>query len=147
MNLKEILDNHKKWISNSDEGARADLRGADLRGADLRGADLRGANLCGADLCGADLCGADLRGANLCGADLRGADSDFSVFRGLSGMKWFVLLKNDSVKIGCQEHTYKSWKEFSDDEIFKMSNGALDFYYMIIPVLDYHYKNTEWEIK
>ena len=135
--LKDILDNHKKWLSNSNEGARANLRGANLCGADLRGADLRRA----------DLRGANLRGANLREANLHRADSDFSVFRGLSGMKWFVLLKNDSVKIGCQEHTYKSWKEFSDDEIFKMSNGALDFYYMIIPVLDYHYKNTEWEIK
>ena len=160
--LKDILDNHKKWLSNSNEGARANLRGAnlcgaDLRGADLRRADLRGANLRGANLREANLCGADLRGANLCGADLRGAnlreanlhraDSDFSVFRGLSGMKWFVLLKNDSVKIGCQEHLYKTWKEFSDDKISKMSEGALGFYNMIIPVLDYHYKNTEWEIK
>ncbi len=155
--LKDILDNHKKWLSNSNEGASANLRGADLRGADLRGAnlrgadlsgaDLRGANLSGADLSGADLHGADLRGANLSGADLYGAESDFSILVGISGMRWFVLLKNDSVKIGCQEHTYKSWKEFSDGEISKMSEGALDFYYMIIPALDYHYENTEWEIK
>ena len=40
MNIKEILDNHKKWLNDEEGGIRADL--------------------CGADLCGADLCGADL---------------------------------------------------------------------------------------
>ena len=79
MNIKEILDKHKKWLLGEDGSERADLCGADLRdanlrGADLCGADLRDANLRGADLCGADLCGADLRGADLRDANLRGAD-------------------------------------------------------------------------
>ena len=74
MNIKEILDKHKKWLLGEDGSERANLRGADLRGANLCGANLRGANLCDADLRGADLCGANLRGANLCDADLRGAD-------------------------------------------------------------------------
>ena len=71
--LKEILENHKKWL-NDDGGERANLRWADLRGADLYGADLRGADLYGADLRGATLREANLRGANLRGADLYGAD-------------------------------------------------------------------------
>ena len=29
----------------------------------------------------------------------------------------------------------------------KKLRDALGFYNMIIPVLDYHYKNTQWEIK
>ena len=84
MNIKEILDKHKKWLFGEDSGEHADLRGANLRDANLRGADLRGANLLGADLRdanlrdanlrGADLRGADLLGANLLGADLLGAD-------------------------------------------------------------------------
>ncbi len=101
--LKQILDEHKKWIcSNCEEGKRADLREANLRGADLRGADLRGAdlrwadlqkanlrgadlqeaNLRWADLQKADLRGADLRGADLRGADLRGADLQEANLRG-----------------------------------------------------------------
>ena len=77
--LKEILDNHKKWLNDEPGGKKAnlsgaDLSGADLRYADLRGADLRGANLRYADLSFANLRYADLRGANLRGADLRSAD-------------------------------------------------------------------------
>ena len=71
-NLKEILENHKKWLFGNG-GERADLRGADLRDADLSGANLRDANLRDANLSGADLRGADLRGANLWGANLWGA--------------------------------------------------------------------------
>ena len=58
MNIKEILDKHKKWLLGEDGSERADLRDAALRGANLRGANLCGADLCGANLCGADLCGA-----------------------------------------------------------------------------------------
>lgn len=81
--LKQILENHKKWIRSEPDGSFADLRRSDLRGAnllradiscaDLRGADLRGADLREADLRGTDLREADLRGAVLCGADLREA--------------------------------------------------------------------------
>lgn len=82
--LMVILEQHKKWLNNEDDGICANLRGADLRdailrytylsGADLRGVDLRGANLRGAILDGTDLRGADLRDANLCDADLSGAN-------------------------------------------------------------------------
>ncbi len=37
-NLNKVLESHKKWILNNDEGERADLRCAYLRVADLRGA-------------------------------------------------------------------------------------------------------------
>ena len=79
MNIKEILNKHKKWLFGESGGERADLRGANLCDADLCGADLRGADLCGADLRGANLCDADLRGANLCDADLRGAKNIDSI--------------------------------------------------------------------
>ena len=58
MDLKEILEKHKKWLRGDDGGERADLSGADLSGADLSGADLSWADLSGADLSGADLSGA-----------------------------------------------------------------------------------------
>ena len=76
--LKEILAQHQLWPT-SEDGKRADLRGADLREADLSGANLReadlsGANLREADLRRANLSGANLRGANLIGANLREAN-------------------------------------------------------------------------
>jgi len=77
--LNEILENHKKWLIDNNQGNRAYLSGADLRGANLigaylSGADLRGANLIGADFYEADLYEADLREAYLNEADLRRAN-------------------------------------------------------------------------
>lgn len=63
MNLREILEAHKRWLNNEEGGKRANLREADLRGADLREADLPEADLSGANLREADLRGADLSGA------------------------------------------------------------------------------------
>ena len=86
--LKEILENHAKYLNGDSDLKRANLRGAvlcaaDLRDGDLRDADLRDANLFDADFHGAyllnaNLHGADLYCANLCGADLHGANIDFS---------------------------------------------------------------------
>ena len=48
--LKEILENHGKWIMGEGGGERADLSEADLSGANLRRVDLIGADLSGANL-------------------------------------------------------------------------------------------------
>ena len=125
----------------------ANLRGANLRGANLYGADLRGANLDGADLrdanlYGADLDGADLRGANLRGADLDGADLRGANLRGadldgeklvktplqLNNLKWFVLISDKYLRIGCQRFTIEEWKNFDDETIVKMDFAALKFW-------------------
>lgn len=63
--IKEILEEHKKWLDGSPDGIRANLSWADLYGADLRGANLSKADLSWADLSWADLYGANLSGANL----------------------------------------------------------------------------------
>ena len=55
MDLKLILERHKKWLKNEVGGERANLRGADLSWTDLSGTDLRGADLSGANLRGTDL--------------------------------------------------------------------------------------------
>ena len=103
--IKQVLELHKKWINNEQNGemadlreanlSRADLSKADLSKADLRGANLRGANLCWADLRwadlrGADLSKADLRWANLRWADLRGADLRGANLRG-ANLRWADL--------------------------------------------------------
>ena len=45
MDLKQILEDHLKWLKAQEGGKRADLSGADLSGADLSCADLSGADL------------------------------------------------------------------------------------------------------
>ena len=115
----------------------ADLRGANLDGtnldgADLRGTDLRGANLDGANLDGADLFGANLRGADLCGANLRGANLDGEKLTKtplqLNNLKWFVLISDKYLRIGCQRFTIEEWKNFDDETIVKMDFAALKFW-------------------
>lgn len=80
--LNEILEKHKKWLNDEDDGERANLRGAYLRGDDLSSANLRGADLRYANLRRADLRGADLRGANLTGTELSGADLRYADLTG-----------------------------------------------------------------
>ena len=105
---------------------------ANLYGANLYGASLDGANLRGADLRGANLDGANLRGASLDGADLRGADLDGEKLTKtplqLNNLKWFVLISDKYLRIGCQRFTIEEWRNFSDEEIVKMDFAALKFW-------------------
>ncbi len=125
----------------------ANLYGADLRSANLYGANLHGANLDGANLYGANLDGADLRSANLHGANLDGANLDGANLYGanlrsanlygeklsktplqINGLKWFVLISDNFMRIGCQRYTHEEWANFTDEEIAKMDFGALKFW-------------------
>jgi hypothetical protein len=72
--IKEILELHKQWLNDEENGKRANLYCANLSGADLYCANLYCADLYCANLSGADLYGANLRSANLSGADLSGAN-------------------------------------------------------------------------
>ena len=137
--LKEILEKHKKWLNNEDDGIRADLRGANLSGADLRYATLRYANLSGANLRDADLMGANLRGANLSGATLSGANLSGANLRDSTGNnqevkslqlgKYYItILVGIKIYIGCQCHTVEQWENFTDEEISKMAKGALEWW-------------------
>ncbi len=71
--LVEILSNHALWLTDSNQGERADLSGADLTRAYLAVADLTRAYLANADLTRANLYDTDLSDANLTCADLSGA--------------------------------------------------------------------------
>ena len=96
------------------------------------GANLCGANLRGANLYGADLRGADLRGANLYGADLRDANLDGEKLvktpLQLNNLKWFVLISDKYLRIGCQRFTIEEWRNFDDAAIVKMDFAALKFW-------------------
>ena len=124
--LKEILDNHRRWVYNHDGiKERADLRGADLCNANLYGADLRDANLYGANLYGADLCGANLRGLN----------GNFRHVKSLQTEKYCITYTSKVIQIGCQSHTIEEWKNFDDEKIRRMDIGALDWWSKWKPVI------------
>ena len=76
--LKDMLDQHTLWLSDSTKGKRLVLDSyADLSYADLSSANLRSANLSSANLRYANLSYADLRYANLSYADLSSIKEDF----------------------------------------------------------------------
>ena len=111
----------------------ADLRGADLSGTNLRGADLSGTNLSGTNLSGTNLRGADLSGTNLSDADLRGADLSGTNLRGANlkvyqAGEWISYITPSHIRIGCQFHETKKWREFSDSEIDAMNRNALAYW-------------------
>lgn len=88
----------------------------------LQAAVKSGANLYGANLDGADLRGADLRGANLDGEKLTKTPLQ------LNNLKWFVLISDKYLRIGCQRFTIEEWKNFDDETIVKMDFAALKFW-------------------
>ena len=109
-------------VKQAAEKGKADLRGADLRGANLDGANLDGAYLYGANMYGANMYGADLRGANLDGEKL--TKSPLVV----TGLRYWCLISDGYMRLGCKRFTHEEWAEFSDDEIEKMDCCALEFW-------------------
>ena len=59
--------------------------------------------------------------------DMRGANLPTDVIR-IDGMRWDVMIFQDWMTIGCQHHHIDDWDKFTDDEISKMDNGALEFW-------------------
>jgi uncharacterized protein YjbI with pentapeptide repeats len=118
--------------------SRANLSDADLSDADLSHADLSDANLSDADLSRADLSDADLSRADLSDADLSHADlSDANLSDAIGNKKelrtmqidtYSIAFTNSILQIGCKRFTHKEWGIFSDDEISKMDNGALEWW-------------------
>ena len=104
-------------VKQATEKGKANLRGANLRGADLSGANLRGANLRGADLDCADLSGANLDGEKLTKSPLV-----------ITGLRYWCLISDGYMRLGCKRFTHEEWAEFSDDEIEKMDSCALEFW-------------------
>jgi uncharacterized protein YjbI with pentapeptide repeats len=99
---------------------------------------------------GADLREADLRRASLSRADLRRADlsrvkHSLDVLKNINGLEWDIVLKNDLVRVGCQEHSLSKWLEFSEEEIEEMdTDKAVGFYSTLMINLQYAYKESNW---
>ena len=105
--LKKVLDLHKKWLNDDEDGIRADLSYANLRNANLRNANLSYANLRNADLSYANLSYSDLSYSDLSYANLRGADLRDS---DLSGIKYNYL--STGLNLVCpEEGSYIGYKK------------------------------------
>ena len=113
MDLKQILELHKKWLNNEDGGKRANLHRANLRGANLSRVDLSDAYLSDANLSGADLW------------DVTGNKKEIFTFQ---TNKYTVVIYQDRIQIGCKNFSQSEWFNFSDDEITEMDSEALDWW-------------------
>ena len=65
---------------------------------------------------------ANLRGANLSGEILKISPIT------LTGLRWWILVSDDYLEIGCQRHTHAEWADFNDDAIAAMDSSALAFW-------------------
>ena len=113
--------------------ANADFRNADLSNTNLRNADFRNANLSDADFRNADLSNADFRNANLSDADLSDADLSNAVgnkkeLRSMQIDTYSIVFTDSILQIGCRRYGIEEWANFTDSEISKMDNGALDWW-------------------
>ena len=129
--IKEILENHKRWLRGEPNGIRAnfsmadlsvaDFNGANLRVADFRGANLSGANFRGANLSGADFNGANLRVANFRGANLSGADFNGANFSGANLSGADLSLAKINHPIACPEvGSFIGFKKSNEGYIIKL---------------------------
>ena len=75
-----------------------------------------------------DLRGANLRGANLSGTNLRGADLSGANLKVYQAGEWISYITPSHIRIGCQFHETKKWREFSDSEIDAMNRNALAYW-------------------
>lgn len=115
--LDEVLRLHKLWLSNDENGVRANLTGANLIRANLRGADLTEADLREANLREANLRGADLRGANLTG-----------VIKIPMYCKWSHGITENMIHIGCEKRSIEDWdKFFASDEVIETPRNTPEF--------------------
>jgi len=121
----------------------ADFREASFREASFNGADFREANFRGADFREADFSWADFREADFSWANFRGADFREADFREASYQyctgnakelksmqlnRYLIVFNKHFLAIGCQQHSIKKWKNFTDDEIDSLDNGALEWW-------------------
>ena len=129
--LKEILENHKKWTNGVEGGSRANLEGANLYGANLNCANLEGANLNRANLnC------ANLEGANLNCASLNRANGNMKEIKSIKIETYAIAYTDIVMQIGCENHKIKDWFEFSDVQIIEMDGEkALKFWRKWKPIL------------
>ena len=96
--LNKILELHKMWLNGEDSGISADLIGVNLRHT------------------------------NLIGADLRYCVGNNKEIKSLQLGTYDVAFTKNILCVGCQSHTLKEWKAFTDEEIAKIDDNALEWW-------------------
>ena len=126
--LRQIVEEHNLWLSDTTKGKRADLSGCDLSGCDLRGCDLRESDLSGCDLRGCDLRGCDLRDADLRFADLFHADlsgADLSGTQFPTVTPYFQLVEKIAEQVDAQEGCLSMRKWHTCDTVHCLAGWAV----------------------
>ena len=111
------------------------LRGSNLRGSDLSGSYLSGSNLRKCDLSGSNLSDCDLRGSILSGSNLEGCRfirtiGDGNQIHTMQTTVWpvVIFLGQNTMAIGCEQHSIDDWRIFTDSKIARMDDNALSFW-------------------
>ena len=77
---------------------------------------------------------ANLSGANLSGANLYGEKPTKNPLQ-ILGLKYWVLILERQIKIGCEIHKAEEWEKFDDERIKKMDKGALEWWKIYKPII------------
>ena len=105
----------------------AQFTGASLVQASFDKADLLATNFFNATISCADFQQADIRYAIFWGTNIMTALFPFKVMF-LYHYNWPIFICADTIRIGCQCHTIKQWKDFNAEQIENMGDEALSFW-------------------
>lgn len=82
-----------------------------------------------------NLSGANLSEANLSGANLSGEKLDKTPIQ-LLGLRYFILITKQQIKIGCEIHEAEEWDLFDDRRILRMDGKeALEWWRIYKPII------------
>ena len=107
--IKHILGSVLFEYESENNSVKETVEKAVKNGASLNGAILNRAILDGASLNGASLDGAILNGEILKKVPLQ-----------ILGLRYFVFITQEQIKIGCELHKVKEWKKFDNETILRM---------------------------
>ena len=71
---------------------------------------------------------ANLYGANLYGANLWSTTGNMCQIKSIFIDTWPIGYTKDVIQIGCKKYNIDEWWSFSDDEIAKMDDNALEWW-------------------
>ena len=87
--------------------------------------------LSGATLCEFDV-GTVKQAAEQGKANLRGANLDGEKITktplSINGLRYWCLISNGYMRLGCKRFTHKEWTDFDDEKISEMDSCALEFW-------------------
>lgn len=107
---------------------KANFREAIMLSTNLRKADLYKANLTQTALSGNYLYNTKLTGANLTKTRLTGCIGNMKEVKSLQIERWPVVYTSTRLYIGCECAKIEEWKNFKEETIYLMDEGALELW-------------------